>query len=89
MQWGDFDQDGDLDLALAANDPAGSHYLYRTELDVAGRSIQVLVLDGTAYVHGGLSEHFVTEPIDAYNRRATEASIWLTPPSRVRSSSNS
>jgi hypothetical protein len=45
VQWGDFDQDGDLDLALAANDPAGSHYLYRNELDVAGRSIQVLVLD--------------------------------------------
>ena len=47
VQWADFDQDGDLDLALAANDPAGSHYLYRNELDaaVASRSIQVLVLD--------------------------------------------
>ena len=47
IQWGDFDQDGDLDLALAANDPAGSHYLFRNNLpeDVAGRSIQVLVLD--------------------------------------------
>ncbi len=46
-QWADFDQDGDLDLALAANDPAGSHYLFRNDLpdDVAGRSIQVLVLD--------------------------------------------
>jgi len=48
VQWADFDQDGDLDLALAANDPAGSHYLFRNELDpaVASRSIQVLVLDG-------------------------------------------
>ena len=47
VQWADFDQDGDLDLALAANDPAGSHYLFRNELpgDVASRSIQVLVLD--------------------------------------------
>ena len=48
VQWADFDNDGDLDLALASNDPAGSHYLYRNELpaDIAGRSIQVLVLDG-------------------------------------------
>ena len=47
VQWADFDRDGDLDLALAANDPAGSHYLYRNDLPVpvAGRSIQVLVLD--------------------------------------------
>jgi len=47
VQWADFDQDGDLDLALAANDPAGSHYLFRNDLksDVAARSIQVLVLD--------------------------------------------
>ena len=47
VQWGDFDQDGDLDLALAANDPAGSHYLFRNDLDagLAGRSVQVLVLD--------------------------------------------
>jgi hypothetical protein len=46
-QWADFDQDGDLDLSLAANDPAGSHYVFRNDLpdDVAGRSIQVLVLD--------------------------------------------
>ena len=47
VQWADFDQDGDLDLALAANDPAGSHYLYRNDLEpaIASRSIQVLVLD--------------------------------------------
>jgi hypothetical protein len=46
-QWADFDQDGDLDLALAANDPAGSHYVFRNDLDpiIAARSIQVLVLD--------------------------------------------
>ena len=47
VQWADFDQDGDLDLALAANDPAGSHYLFRNELEaeIAARSIQVLVFD--------------------------------------------
>jgi hypothetical protein len=51
VQWADFDQDGDLDLALAANDPAGSHYLYQNDLDpaVAARSIQVLVLDGNGH----------------------------------------
>lgn len=51
VQWADFDQDGDLDLALAANDPAGSHYLFRNELsaDIAGRSIQVLVLDANGH----------------------------------------
>jgi hypothetical protein len=51
VQWADFDQDGDLDLALAANDPAGSHYLFRNDLpdDVAGRSIQVLVLDAKGH----------------------------------------
>lgn len=47
VQWVDFDQDGDLDLSLAANDPEASHPLYRNELDndIAGRAIQVLVLD--------------------------------------------
>jgi len=51
VQWGDYDQDGDLDLALAANDPAGSHYLFRNDLsaDAAGRSIQVLVLDAEGH----------------------------------------
>ena len=32
---------------------------------------QVLVLDGTAFVHGGLSEHFAGETIDAFNERAS------------------
>ena len=45
VQWADFDGDGDLDLALAANDPAASHYLFRNELAEASRSIQVMVLD--------------------------------------------
>ena len=48
VQWADFDADGDLDLALASNDPSGSHYLFRNELSpsIAKRSLQVLVLDG-------------------------------------------
>ncbi len=51
VQWADFDQDGDLDLALAANDPAGSHYLFRNDLiaETASRSIQVLVLDARGH----------------------------------------
>lgn len=51
VQWADFDQDGDLDLSLAANDPAGSHYLFRNDLpaDISGRSIQVLVLDANGH----------------------------------------
>ena len=51
VQWVDFDQDGDLDLSLAANDPAGSHYLFRNDLpaDIAARSIQVLVLDANGH----------------------------------------
>lgn len=46
-QWADFDQDGDLDLALASNDPSGSHYLFRNDLPdgTARRSIQILVVD--------------------------------------------
>lgn len=34
---------------------------------------EVLVLDGTAYVHGGLSGHFASQPIAAYNERAHAA----------------
>lgn len=51
VQWADFDRDGDLDLALAANDPAGSHYVFRNDLDaaIASRSIQVLVLDESGH----------------------------------------
>jgi hypothetical protein len=47
VQWADFDQDGALDLALANNEPMGSHYLFRNLLppDRARRSLQVLVLD--------------------------------------------
>ena len=63
VQWADFDQDGDLDLALAANDPAGSHYLYRNELarDTAARSVQVLVLDGNGHYTRAGSEVRVYE----------------------------
>jgi len=47
VQWADFDKDGDLDLALANNNPEGGHPLYRNMLppNLAGRSIQVQVLD--------------------------------------------
>ncbi len=46
VSWADFDNDGDLDLALANNSAEGSHLLYRNDLQVnAGRSLQVTVLD--------------------------------------------
>ena len=47
VQWADFDGDGDLDLALANNNPTGGHPVYRNLLPskLAGRSIQVRVLD--------------------------------------------
>ena len=46
VQFADYDQDGDLDLSLAANDPSGSHYLFRNDLvDNRSESIQVLVLN--------------------------------------------
>jgi penicillin G amidase len=47
VQWVDFDGDGDLDLALANNNPKGAHPLYRNLLppDRARRSVEVMVLD--------------------------------------------
>jgi VCBS repeat protein len=47
VQWADFDGDGDLDLALANNNPSGAHPLYRNLLppDRAKRSVEVMVLD--------------------------------------------
>jgi hypothetical protein len=47
VHWIDFDSDGDLDLSLANNNPAGGHPLYRNQLpaDRAWRSVQVAVVD--------------------------------------------
>jgi len=47
VQWVDFDRDGDLDLALANNNPTGAHPLYRNLLppEIARRSLQVMVLN--------------------------------------------
>jgi hypothetical protein len=47
IQWADFDGDGALDLAIANNNPTGTHYLYRNILppEQARRSIQVMVVD--------------------------------------------
>lgn len=47
IQWVDFDKDGDLDFALANNNPNGTHSLYRNLLPPAqaARSLQVLVQD--------------------------------------------
>ncbi len=47
-QWADFDNDGDLDLALTSAPADGMHYLLRNEMskEHARQSLQVLVLDG-------------------------------------------
>ncbi len=47
IQWADFDGDGALDLAIANNNPNGTHSVYRNVMppQLARRSIQVLVLD--------------------------------------------
>jgi hypothetical protein len=47
VAWADYDNDGDLDLALANNDKAGAHSLYRNLLPpaAAARSLSVRVLD--------------------------------------------
>jgi hypothetical protein len=51
VQWADFDADGDLDLALANNNPKGGHPIYRNLLsaDRAARSVQVTVVDGRGH----------------------------------------
>ncbi len=51
VQWVDYDADGDLDLALANNNPNGGHPIYRNMLPAAqaGRSIQVLPLDAAGH----------------------------------------
>ena len=50
IQWVDFDGDGDLDFALANNNPKGTHALYRNLLAAgdATRSVEVLVVDRRA-----------------------------------------
>jgi hypothetical protein len=56
VQWADFDQDGDLDLALADSGAQGTHYLFRNLLprEAAARSVQVLVVDRAGrYAHAG------------------------------------
>ena len=44
-QWADFDQDGDLDLALASINKPGGHPLLRNEMPVSHRSLQITILD--------------------------------------------
>jgi hypothetical protein len=64
VSWADFDRDGDLDLALANNDPgSGTHPLYRNLLDraLAERSLQVSVLDSAGHATRAGSEVRFTE----------------------------
>ena len=45
IQFADFDGDGDLDLHVLANDPAGAHQLFRNDLDGDRTSLRVMVVD--------------------------------------------
>ena len=49
VQWGDYDRDGDMDLALTGSRQDGMHSLLRNELDAgaARRSLSVSVLNAT------------------------------------------
>ena len=45
IQFADFDGDGDLDLHVTANDPAGAHQLFRNDFGGDRTSLRVMVLD--------------------------------------------
>jgi hypothetical protein len=47
VQWADFDQDGDMDLALTGSRPDGMHSLLRNDLspNEARRSLEIAVVD--------------------------------------------
>ncbi len=64
IQWADFDGDGALDLAIANNNPSGTHYLYRNVMppEQARRSIQVLVLDRNGHYSKAGAEVRIYQP---------------------------
>ena len=64
VQWMDFDGNGALDLAIANNNPGGTHYLYKNMLppERARRSLQVMVLDHQGHATKAGSEVRIYAP---------------------------
>jgi len=65
--WADYDQDGDVDLALANNDLAGTHPLYVNGLPVVrgARSLEVLILNGkNGWTRAGTKVTATAEDVD-------------------------
>ena len=64
VQWADVDRDGDLDLALAGTREDAAHSLFRNGLagPAAGRSLQVLLVDGAGVARFPGAEVRLVEP---------------------------
>jgi hypothetical protein len=79
VAWADFDMDGDVDLALANNDPgSGTHPLYVNGLppERVGRSLQVAALDAEGrWLLPGATIVVAAEPVASHPEGFTAARL--------------
>jgi len=68
VAWADYDNDGDLDLALANNHAEATHPLYRNELAAAGadRALQITVTDPSGRATRAGATVVVRRPSDGF-----------------------